>query len=97
MQLSEGGGLVRHRAEHEAHDDRVHRLILEREPVSKRVDDADGHRRLPRVTGGALAQVRLRLNRDDLRDGRREVPEVRSVPAPTSTTRPEGPASSSRR
>src|SRR4051794_26128061 len=79
VKLTERRGLVRHGAQHEAHDRRVDRSVLERKAVRDGVDDADGRGRSLRVAFGALAEVRLRLDRDDFRDRRREVREVGAV------------------
>ena len=78
-QLVEGGGLVRDGAEHERCHAGVERVVVGRERVGYAGDD--GHRR-GRLGGrllGAIAEVGLGLEGDDLGDRRGVVAEVQTV------------------
>jgi hypothetical protein len=79
-QLSEGRGLVGHRAHDERRHAGVDGPLLAREPMGQAVDDAHGHRGAGRRARGLLAQVGLRLHRHHLVHRAGVIPEVQAVP-----------------
>nr|WP_245558294.1 hypothetical protein [Nocardia thailandica] len=76
--LGQGGALVGHRAQHQAHHDCVERCILGVDPVSDAVDDLDGDRRGRRELFGPATQQWFRFQRHQLGHCRRIELEVRA-------------------
>ena len=78
VQLRQRGRLVGHRAEHQARDRDVDRLVLRRKAIGGGVHD--GHGDVCRSGGldRLAAQIGLRLDGDDLADVRRVQAEVRA-------------------
>jgi len=66
MQLGERRRLVGHRAQHQAGDRRVARLVFGGKPVRDRVEHGDRHRGVGRRAPRLLAQVGLGLDRQHL-------------------------------
>ena len=78
-QLVERGGLVRDGAEHERCHPGVEPVVVSRERVGDAGDDGHPHGRLGRRLLGAIAEVGLGLEGDDLGDRRGVVAEVQTV------------------
>jgi hypothetical protein len=80
VQLRQRGRLIGHRAQHQHGDGGIEAAVFERQPVGDRIDDRDRPAARVRRLDRLRAQVRLRLDRDQLGD---RVGVVREVgPAP---------------
>src|SRR5262249_45083092 len=81
-ELAQGQRRVRDRAEHQAGDRGVEASACQRKRGGDAVAHADPHRCAARGLDGSLAEVGLRLERDDLVDRRGVVLEVHAVAGP---------------
>jgi hypothetical protein len=81
-ELLERGALIGNRAQHAGDDDRVDRAVLGGKRVGRAGNDPNVERQPPRGLLCGLTQVGLRLDREQLRDRRRDVLEVDSVSGP---------------